>query len=484
MKHTDIFKSFLEDTVNLNSTRIADLERTTEAIKKAVSSSNWEPSISSWMPQGSWAHKTIIRPVDSGEFDADLLVFAHPVKGWTAKKYIDELYNSLKSNGTYADKISRSSHCVTITYASEQRVDVAPCIINRGGYQRLEVCNRDKDEFELTEPRKYTEWLIEKNGLTKNNSFRKVTRLVKYLRDIKGTFSCTSVLLTTILAYRVDPFDIFENDFPDTPTALKTIFQRLDDWAQSHPTKPSVHNPFLYSEDFAKSWNDTQYANFRNVISRYRAWIDEAYGEKDRNESISKWRRIFGDEFAKDIVVEIAKSASSLVSEELRNSSGGLVTFDGDLVAAITKFGPAALPPNFDALPHMQSPRWRKAQGPATPVEVRAELFRYERANSLGPIQSLQPVPPGFWIKFTAHTSFGLSFPPNDFRVEWRITNTGWQAYKAGSLRGGFDASDKSGARWEQLMFRGVHLAEAFVIRKRDDALIGKSKAFHVVIDA
>ena len=34
----------------------------------------------------------------------------------------------------------------------------------------------------------------------------------------------------------------------------------------------------------------------------------------------------------------------------------------------------------------------------------------------------------------------------------------------------------------EQLAYRGVHLVEAFVIRKRDDLLIGQSAPFHVVI--
>jgi len=36
--------------------------------------------------------------------------------------------------------------------------------------------------------------------------------------------------------------------------------------------------------------------------------------------------------------------------------------------------------------------------------------------------------------------------------------------------------------RWEQLSYRGVHMVEAFLIRKRDDVQIGKSEPFYVVV--
>src|SRR5437016_12099291 len=98
------------------------------------------------MAHGSWAHKTIIRPVDGGEFDADLIVFVEHVDGWTAAMYIDELYRAFRENATYKDKVNRWSHCVTISYANDKKIDVAPCITNRTNY--LEVCNRTKDQFE------------------------------------------------------------------------------------------------------------------------------------------------------------------------------------------------------------------------------------------------------------------------------------------------------------------------------------------------
>lgn len=482
MKHVDLFDAFLRDKVNLNSTRVGELEKSIEAIKNVVEGSSWEPEIEDWAPQGSWAHKTIIKPVDNGEFDADLLVFVHPVDGWTAKDYINGLYDVFKDHGTYKDKVRRFSHCVTITYANERKIDVAPCVINRGGYQRLEVCNRTSDSFELTEPRKYTEWLIGKNNYSGSNSFRKVTRLIKYMRDIKGNFTCSSVLLTTLLGNQIHAWDKGSADFLDTPTALKAVFGRLDDWLQARPDVPKVTNPFLPAEDFAAAWTQTQYANFRNKINKNRLWIDDAFTEANRNDSISKWRLVFGSGFAPDVVLEEARGAGSSAVSRLRASVSEAALFVGDLVAAIAKFGERALPREFTKQPHMWRPTWRRAPS-LIPVRVSATLYRSKGYGRLRPVSSLEPLPSGNWLVFSAQSAVGMPISGSDFDIKWRVTNTDEAAAEARCLRGDFYDSSVGGERWEALSYRGVHLVEAFVIRKRDNVLVGESPPFYVVIE-
>lgn len=487
MKLVSVFDAFLKDTVNLNSTRVKGLEDSTGSIEDFVNKSTWGPEIDSWMPQGSWAHKTIIKPVDKGEFDADLLVFVHPVEGWDAARYINELYNVFYANGTYKSMVRRWSHCVTITYATDKKIDIAPVIINRGGFQRLEVCNRDSNAFERTEPRQYTNWLITQNSYSGSNSFRKVTRLIKYLRDIKTTFTCPSVLLTTLLGYRINILDQYGDEFSDTPTALKTVFGRLDDWLQQNATKPAVTNPYLTSEDFAGGWTDTQYANFRTVINRYRGWIDEAYDETGRNASIAKWRRVFGDEFAADVVIEEARSVSKAAFDALTEGvSIAALTASGavrDLVTLVKAYGSSALPREFDFLPHMRQPTWRRATAQNLSVQVRAKLYRSKGVGDQGAVQSMQVLRAGGWLYFTAHTNTGVVYPTSDFTVYWRVTNTDQAAADAGQLRGEFNDPHEGNGRWEHLQYRGVHQVEAFVVRRRTDELVGQSAPFRVVIE-
>lgn len=263
MKLIEQFNTFMTDVVNLNATRVTQLEDSIEALKGVLRGSEWKPKIKFFAPQGSWAHKTIIKPVEEKAFDADLLVFVKPVDGWTAKDYLCTLRAVFADHATYKDKVRRYSHCVTIEYAGERKIDIAPCVVDRGGVTQFEVCNFNTDEFERSEPEKYTAWLIERNGWTGGNGLRKVTRLLKYLR--KGTFSCPSVLFTTILGGRITCLDsLNDTDFADLPTALKTIVGRLDDWLQANPSRPTVTNPMLTSEVLSDLWDDARYVNFRD----------------------------------------------------------------------------------------------------------------------------------------------------------------------------------------------------------------------------
>ena len=76
---------------------------------------------------------------------------------------INELYNAFRANATYKDKVNRSSHCVTVSYASEKKIDVAPCLTDRTN--TLEVCNRTANQFEQTEPKQYTECWSSKTAI-------------------------------------------------------------------------------------------------------------------------------------------------------------------------------------------------------------------------------------------------------------------------------------------------------------------------------
>lgn len=483
MKLIEHFDAFMLEVVNLNETRVTLLDDSIRALKAVIRESTWGPKVRSFAPQGSWAHKTIIRPVENKGFDADLLVLVYPVEGWSARDYLSTLREVFAKHGTYRDKVTRYSHCVTIEYAGERNVDLAPCIVDRGGRTGFEVCNYNTNEYERSEPVRYTEWLVTRNDWTAKNSLRKVTRLLKYLRDIKGTFTCPSVLLTTLLGYRIGWIDQFgQTDFADLPTALKTIMGRLDDWLQARPSCPIVTNPVLETEVFSKSWDQTRYANFRELINKYRAWIDEAYDEKDRDESIGKWRRVFGEDFAKGIVLEKAAQVSEaalILAERTALTAPG---FGGDLVTLFTQFGRRALPEHFDRLPHKQRPPWHKLLTPLFSIEVVVTRHSSERGPLIADVlPGSGPLPKGQWLRFRVRSG-GAILDRNEFDIRWRVTNTDREATLARCLRGGFERSDDRSSRWEHLGYRGVHTVEAFVLRKRDQALVAQSEPFYVVV--
>jgi hypothetical protein len=86
----------------------------------------------------------------------------------------------------------------------------------------------------------------------------------------------------------------------------------------------------------------------------------------------------------------------------------------------------------------------------------------------------------GIWFDLTVNGGEAL---PNGYRVQWRVTNTGGMALALSAGRGGFYAPTSGNRRWEELAYRGVHIVEAFVIRRQDDVLVAKSPPFNVIIE-
>ena len=267
MKLIDQFKTFLSSEVNLNDTRVSQLGASVEAVQKAIKTSSWGPKILDFDAHGSWAHGTIIKPGTGGEFDADLLVIVEPVEGWEAKDYVNKLGAVFDGHSTYKDKVHRYSHCVTIEYVGERRIDIAPCIKGRQWPNAYEVCNRSTNEFETTAALEYTDWVVGRNGVVGGNDLKKVTRLLKYLRDIKTNFTCPSFLFTTLVGMHIYDSDKDTAAFADTPTCLKTLMGRLDDYLQARPTVPVIRNPVLWSDIQSRVWDQTKYGNFRDKIN-------------------------------------------------------------------------------------------------------------------------------------------------------------------------------------------------------------------------
>jgi hypothetical protein len=476
VRNTAEFEAFLSDEVNLNQHRIDTLTGRVATISQFLMASIWGPIIQQIIPQGSWAHRTIIKPPGEKGFDADLLVFVAPVPGWSASDYVLNLREILKGSATYREMVGLRTRCVTLTYANDFELDIVPCVVNRpGGTHTYEVCNRTDNTFEPTDSLAYTRWFTQRNEWVGNDQLRCVVRLLKYLRDIKLTFSCKSILLTTLVANHVD---IGRPDlFSDLPTSLKTLINRLDDYLQARPALHDVKNPVLPAEDFVRHWDADKYTTFREMIHTYRSWIDEAYSEPDVAKSQDKWQRVFGDEFGGGKRLIVAKLTEAEVS------SGAIGLPYRDAVEAVKQFGVAVLGRVKASLPWVKAPPWRRA--PSMGVLVSASAHHGKDGPLQTQVVSGQVLSTGLNLRFEAIGLNGFRYGANDklFNVQWQVVNTDTVARSAGGLRGGFYNSDAPGVRWEITKYHGVHWVQAFIIRRRDKACVGSSDRFFVVIE-
>ena len=214
MKHIKYFNQFLENEVNLNKARIDTLNDKVRIITNLLKS-----KLAGYQKrenQGSYAMKTIIKPPKDKDFDADIMIYIKEQKYFDAKDYINKIYNLLKADDNYKDIVSRGSRCIKINYKGDFHLDIVPCIEKGNGKF---ICNKNTNEYEETDGTEYKKWLTKKNQ-TSNGYLKKVTKLFKYIRDIKTNFSCKSILLTTLLGNQID----YVENFEDLPTALKRCF--------------------------------------------------------------------------------------------------------------------------------------------------------------------------------------------------------------------------------------------------------------------
>ena len=315
MKHNNYFDDFLKDEVNLNETRLNSLNDKVRAVSEFLSQNL--DSFEKVERQGSYALLTIIKPVQNGqEYDADILLFMEYDYSKKPKEYIDELRNCLRRSKVYDEKAKRKTRCVVLDYAGDFHLDIVPCVEKSDG--KKYVCNYQTDEFEETDGTGYRDWLNYKTQITSGN-LKRVTRLLKFLRDHKGNFTAKSILLTTLIGKTV----LGETDaknFNSVALALKTVVNRINEFLQENSTMPAINNPALPSEDFTRHWDEKKYRHFREMFDKYNGWINDAYEATEHDDSVKKWRKIFGDKFGQlrgkeqngSAIGGVAKSAGSV----------------------------------------------------------------------------------------------------------------------------------------------------------------------------
>ena len=301
MKLLAYFDHFLTETVNLNPARLHRLDDSGAAIYRALKADEEIGSlILALIPTGSRAHRLIIKPLPDKEFDGDFLLEMAENDEWVdhPKTYIEKVYAALHRHSKYGEMPhTRKCRCVRIGYEGDYHVDIVPFVRLASG--RLVIVNRDDDKWEDTNPEGFTTWINGKDDVA-GGHLRGVIRILKFLRDHKGTFLGTrSVILTTIVGERVEESKKLGDPsyYCDVPTTLLHVVQDLDAWLQARPSRPTIHDPSGSGTTFDHRWDDTTYLNLRERIHTYTAAIESAYNEKDRDTSIEKWQEIFGPGF-------------------------------------------------------------------------------------------------------------------------------------------------------------------------------------------
>lgn len=445
MKLTEHFDNFLQEHVNLDGQRLERLNRSVGAISEFLEGSDtFSGHFIDTIPQGSYAHKTIIKPVREGdEFDADILLFLQEFEDWSASDYVNKLYHCFRSNGTYRDKARRRTRCVTIDYAGDFHVDVVP-FLERSSQKW--ITNREGDLFELTNPEGYNAWLDDKNRIA-NRHLTQVVRLVKYLRDYKTTFDIKSVILNVLLGDQVNELSsLSDHDcFEDIPTTLRTVLLRLKVYLEPLHSLPTILDPSGTGENFSDRWDQDGYAIFRQAIMRYAEWVEDAWSEPDFARSVEKWKRVFGEEFGQP-VSKVQSLALAQVGTTLP------VPYRDTEQHLASDYG----------IPMRVSHRYRfRITGRVTKQGSFGAYYLKDRGNR---------VLRGRKIRF----SVVECNVPEPHRIFWKVLNRGNEAHGRDCIRGQIEEGGRVWRIHESSDFTGPHYVEAYV--EKDGVCVARDR--------
>lgn len=298
MSTDQAFDNFLEQEINLNSTRLERIVKAEKVLSDFIKNNNIFSGIyKETIPQGSYRHKTIIKPIGkSGTFDVDLLIILDKKSGWSAKDYLLNLSKEFKNSGRYDDITDTrgKNRAVTINYEGDFHVDLVPGIkINN----ELLICNKSTNEFEKTDGDGYALWFDSKNIIA--NSFLIPTvRILKYLRDKSEDFDTKSIILTTIIGMQVEEGCVYHN----LPSAFSTLVQNLHVYLEKHENPPSIINPAMPGENFDRHWkgDNEGFRNLKRSIKKYAVIAQKASQTGNDDEAIKVWKEIFGESFGSE----------------------------------------------------------------------------------------------------------------------------------------------------------------------------------------
>ncbi|WP_262003570.1 SMODS domain-containing nucleotidyltransferase [Microbacterium sp. Mcb102] len=431
------FNLFLQDYVNLNQTRIKTLQTRVSNLDDFLLEDSTLADVieDGLVPQGSFAHKTIIRPFTGNDFDADVLLPMEEQEDWEPKKYTVELQKALEASSRYEEKTILKTRCVTVNYAGDFHIDVVPFITRADG--STYITHRTNNEFLRCDPKAFTSW-IEEQARATNGHLIRVIRLVKYLRD-RSSIQTPSVVLAALLAERVRSFAGVD-DYTNVATTLVSLVEGLHEYIGSMTSKPWVDDRI--GQNLADRLTES---GFKNLQSQVKTWAGKMRTalDADAAESVEKWQSVFGDNFG-------AAKKESLVL-----AGAALETYEKRVAP-----GEQRLPEDF-GIPIRLDPKHRiRVVGRAAATTRAGGRFRQISARG-------NHVRIGRKLRFTVEDCT----VEKPYDVYWKVRNAGEEAANLNDFRGEIRQSGDSIT--ETSTFAGNHWVQAWAVK--DDVAVATS---------
>jgi hypothetical protein len=222
------------------------------------------------------------------------------------KKALDGLPEALGYEGEAEIDIERARRSVHVYFRGEDfHVDAVPCIAPDGFDQILYVPDRGFNEWIPSHPIGYIQLIKDLND-ENHGKVRPLIRLLKHFRNFQMVNRRPkSFWLGALVIHHVR-----KEAGLDTCLSLGELFRDLCDaiycqydhllWASDTAT-PNILDPLL-DHNISWNWGRTHFETFMRRLDDGRTWATKALESKTREDAISWWQWVFGEDYFPDEV--------------------------------------------------------------------------------------------------------------------------------------------------------------------------------------
>ncbi|MCE5311465.1 MAG: nucleotidyltransferase [Acidobacteriales bacterium] len=305
--------------LQITPTQYADAKQKYEAVGEWLSADGsllqvFHPMI---YPQGSMRLGTTNRPWVGEEFDLDLVCQLHGCSGADPLVVYDLVFGRLNEHGTYTEILEKKKRCLRLNYAGNFHLDILPaCPDPRRGGACVKVPDRKLECWMPTNPIGFASWFFDRCRYQPHRALGYLAkdvrplpspvpsemkyplqRTVQLLKRHRDSFfngnpeAARSVVLTTLAATFYRGQESLTVCLDDTVSAILRL-------VESTPGIIAIPNPTNPDENFADSWTEETYSQFKRYIRHFRQQLDALLAKRGLDDVSKGLGSLFGSSIA------------------------------------------------------------------------------------------------------------------------------------------------------------------------------------------
>lgn len=416
--------------------------------------------------QGSFRLGTVIRPLsDEDEYDLDLVCEVTAVPYTTPRDLKNKIGDILRESKRYSSMLEEKKRCWRIEYSDEAQfhMDITPAVPDVKTKDAILVTNKNDNgsySFTFSNPKGYSDWfekrkataemirkaaIFEAAGVepvkTKNNKMKlplqRAIQIFKRHRDkmfeSNPDDKPISIIITTLAAKAY-------NGEAGVYDAAKRILETMSTFIGVVGEKYYIPNPSNPQENFADKWN-----NEPAKATAFFDWLNKA-----KKDIVTVSPTIIDDYTSlEDSLGEtVIGRAVSEITPIMHDSNLPAIAYNNPVIK------------NALSVPYRQKPPFRLPKhqilGIKATVTSNGKSYPYKNNG--------EPIPKNCAIDFNLLVSPKLL--NGGYTVKWQVVNTGDEARRANSLRGGFETEVNSTKWHEGTEYQGTHYVQAFLLKR------------------